>query len=260
MRLQVTDEQREQLDSLGFFVTPKLIEDSLLGDVRQAFLRGWERLIKNMESEGVKQAGIVSPRIRPFLPDIRAAEPACMAFCFHPVFAEICSQLLGPDIDITWDQAIIKPPLTVESAFAWHQDMWYAENGDYLKGADLDRIRRNDTGITVWAAISDTTVANGTLNVLPGAHAGGLLPHIWDEQTNDWRGDYDTGDGIPVEMEAGQAIVFRRYLPHSSGGNQTDSPRMAYQIGYGLPGIMPETSPHVGSFLRGNETGAVQEA
>ena len=39
------------------------------------------------------------------------------------------------------------------SAFSWHQDMWYAENGDFLKNAaDPERVRQNETGITVWAA------------------------------------------------------------------------------------------------------------
>ena len=37
MKFQITEEQKHQLDASGFFVTPKLFDESVLAEVRAAF-------------------------------------------------------------------------------------------------------------------------------------------------------------------------------------------------------------------------------
>ncbi len=255
MAHEITDQQRQQLDELGFVKTATLFDEETLAPVRAAFQRGWDALIADHDSRGISMDGIVDARKRPFLGLVRHGEPDLADFCLHPALIEIARQLLGDDVDLTWDQAIIKPPRTGSaSKFGWHQDMWYAENGPVIKEAlDPDRARQNETAVTVWIAVTETTIANGTLRVLPGFHKKGLLQHEWSDETNDYKALYDTSSDTPVELEAGQAILMRRYTPHASGGNTTDRPRMAYQLGYGRTGILQPDAWNTTPVLRGGK-------
>jgi len=189
------------------------------------------------------------------MPQIELVDPACDAFCRNPVLLELARQILGDDFDLTWTQAIPKPPqepgMMADNAFAWHQDAWYATHGPFIEGTNPDIFWPNDTGLTMWAAITRTTVDNGTLWVLPGRDKEGLLPHVWDTATREWRGQYDTSWKIPVVMRAGQVLCFRKYLPHSSGPNVSNETRMAYQLGYCKPGLRTDGKYGIKPVLRG---------
>lgn len=239
----ITQAQREQLDEQGYFTTGVLFDDETLENVRCEFERLWQlhiEEIRNWDELAQQQA-----KNRPFLPHLHKQSTICADFCRHPVFLDIATQLVSHDIDMTWNQAIIKPPHSGDNAFAWHQDMWYAVNGGYADDTDRDILMSSDTGITVWVAISRTTVDNGTLWVLPGRHKEGLLPHEWNESNREWQGQFDTSWKVPAVMQAGQVLVFRKYLPHGSGPNVSDEVRMAYQIGYGIPGLKLVPSPDI---------------
>jgi ectoine hydroxylase-related dioxygenase (phytanoyl-CoA dioxygenase family) len=131
--------------------------------------------------------------------------------------------------------------------------MWYATHGGYADDTVPEIFLPNETGLTAWIAISRATVDNGTLWVLPGRHKEGLLPHVWDTATREWRGQFDTSWRVPAVLRPGPALMFRKYLPHASGPNLWDEPRMAYQLGFGLPGMKKVASPDVAPVLRGGE-------
>jgi len=250
--VEVTDAQREQLDEQGFFITDVLFDEPTLEAVRDEFNRLWQEHIEAArEGDALTQE---QAQYRPFMARLHERSEVCADFCRHPIFLELCRQLVGPDADMTWNQCILKPPARNDNAFAWHQDMWYATHGDYANDTDPDILLPNETGITVWAAISRTTVDNGTLWVLPGRHKEGLLPHIWSDEKREFQGQFDTSWKIPVVMKAGQVLIFRKYLPHGSGPNVSDEVRMAYQIGYGLPGLKLVPSPDVVPIMRDGES------
>ena len=231
----INSDQRRSLDEQGFFITEVLFDELTLEAVRHEFLRIWQQHI-----EKAKEADSVSQRLaetRPFLPRLHEVSPVCDAFCRHQVFLQLCRELLGPDADTTWNQAILKPPSTSDNAFAWHQDNWYALNGEYANDSNLDALKSPDNSFTAWVAISRTTVDNGTLWVLPGRHKEGLLPHNWDDTRREWVGQFDTSWRIPAVMQAGQILIFRKHTPHGSGANVSEETRMAYQIGYSVPGL-----------------------
>jgi len=232
---EVTPLQRELLDKQGYFITDVLFDEETLAGVRSECERLWQEHIEftnNWDELAHHQA-----KTRPFMPRLHETSEACAKFCAHPAFLELASQLVGPDIDMTWNQAIIKPPHSGDNAFAWHQDQWYAVKGDYAKDTNPDILLPIETGITTWTAISRTTVDNGTLWVLPGRHKEGLLPHTRKDERSEWEGQFDTSWKVPAVMQAGQVLVFRKTLPHGSGPNVSDEVRMAYQISYGLPGL-----------------------
>jgi ectoine hydroxylase-related dioxygenase (phytanoyl-CoA dioxygenase family) len=247
----VSDDQRRRLDEDGFFITDVLFDEETLAGVRSEFERVWHEQIEDAQGHDALTQELA--RYRPFMSRLHAISPACKAFCRHPVFLQLCRELLGPDADSTWNQAILKPPAASDNTFAWHQDQWYALHGDYAKDSNLDLLKSNETSFTTWVAISRTTVDNGTLWVLPGRHKEGLLPHVWSEERREWVGQFDTSWKIPAVMQAGQMLVFRKYLPHGSGPNVSQEIRMAYQIGYSVPGVKLGPSPDVMPVLRDDE-------
>lgn len=252
---RVTAAQREHLDLIGFFITDVVFEPSVIEGVRAEFERLWRKNIE-AQAKGTDTMTLAFTRNRAFLSRLNWESPICDAFIRHPVFLDLCRQLIGPDADHSWNQAIIKPPPEKEfgdNAFGWHQDMQYALSGDYSKDCDMDMMCSAMCGFTAWVAVSRTTVDNSTLWVLPGAHRHGLLPHVYSNERREWQGQYDTAMKVPAVMEAGQMAVFRKWLPHASGPNVSNETRMAYQIGYTLPNLRRTPSPDNYPVLRDGE-------
>ncbi len=129
----------------------------------------------------------------------------------HPRIVEL-ARLVYPDPDPELMLSVLwfKPP-RVGSAKPLHQDAAY-----------LPADRREQ--LSVWIALDDATPDNGCLQMLPGSHRRGLLPHIGREPQLP-----DPGDLRPVliPLAAGDAVVFTALTAHASGANHTDQPRRA---------------------------------
>ena len=217
----VTDEQRAQLDASGFYITDVLFDDVEIAAMRDELLD-----IATTQQEANKTGGT-------FAYALHQRSARSHEFLRHPVFQQLCAQLLGPDVFQTWNQMIVKMPGTGGN-FAWHQDGYYgAFTPDGTPTEDRTAMAASDT-LTFWVALTDTTVDNGCLWALPGRHEDGFLPHRWNEDGQEWVGTYSTEAEIPVELTAGQILVFTRLTPHRSGANITDEARIGYQIGYAV--------------------------
>ena len=80
-----------------------------------------------------------------------------------PAIVEPVADLLGPDLLCRSASVFLKEP--GEPAFvAWHQDAAYWE----LEPPDV---------ATAWVALTDSTIENGALHVVPGSHREPLLAH-----------------------------------------------------------------------------------
>ena len=245
--VSVTAAQRRQLDADGYFITGVLFDEPTLEGIRGEFKRFWDDEIAAANKTG-DPLKMHWAKVRPHMAQIDHRSEICRAFCNHPVFADLARELVGPDVDRTWNQAIVKAPMPQESAankqnaLGWHQDMYYAEHGTFINDCNETMLRDPNNGITCWVAITRTIVDNGTLWVLPGRHKEGLLPHVWNEERHEYQGQFDTSWKIPVVLRPGQVLIFRKYLPHSSGVNISNETRMAYQLGYSVPGINKKPS------------------
>jgi phytanoyl-CoA hydroxylase len=235
---QVTTEQKNKFRDDGFFITDVLFDTATLDSVQAEFQRMWNEDIAKAERSSDPKAAEFA-RLRGFFFHLEKRSPICGAFCRHPQLVSVASQMLGPDVDMGWDQAIAKAP-SKGLPFAWHQDAYYAYADPKYLPPEVDRARyfTNDWGITYWVAITRTTIANGTMWAAPGMHRHGLLPHVWNEATRDWNCQFDDSGKVPVELQRGQALVFANLLPHYSGANVSNEVRMAYQISYSIPGVM----------------------
>jgi len=162
-------------------------------------------------------------KLRPFLGHIHSKSELVKKFVTGPVFQEICRTFIGPDADLYYNQAVLKPP-GKGKPFGWHQDTQYiiTEPLEY---------------VTCWLAVADATVENGTIWIVPGLHKQGLLPHIYSDEQREWQCQFDDSAKIPVEIKAGQMAIFSSLLPHSSGPNVSETTRYAYVPQYHIAAV-----------------------
>jgi len=86
----------------------------------------------------------------------------------------------------------------------------------------------------VWIALDDATVANGCLWVLPGSHRDGVLYPTrtqndprFDSAPEAFDFEFSQDDAVPVEVAAGDAVVFDGHLLHRSLPNHHHTLRRA---------------------------------
>lgn len=109
-----------------------------------------------------------------------------------------------------------------DSAFHTHQDWTMVDESRYRT-------------INVWCPLTDTDARNGALRVLPGSHRVlravrcSPMPPTGCESPG-WKVGWEEME--PVEMRAGQALVFDHALLHSSGPNLSGSPRHAVAVAF----------------------------
>ncbi|HUD50140.1 phytanoyl-CoA dioxygenase family protein [Parvibaculum sp.] len=147
-------------------------------------------------------------------------------FAFGEGAADIVSDLLGPDIDIFQSQFIFKNPGAWGQP--WHQDSFYFPFDQQPQ-------------VGLWLAISEATLENGCLSVLPGSHREPVHAHVPDGRLGANQGyqeivDHDMSGAVPMLMQPGDLLVFHSFLMHRSEDNRSSSRRSAMVYHYGRAG------------------------
>ncbi len=217
----LTEEQIEQFDRDGFVGVPDVFSPSLIEEVTaeiDVFEAEVEAALRGLDDEriSIAEAGAIT-----FTTHLVARSPRLAAFSRHPFFVGACTDLIGPDVNLYWDQAVYKKP-EKPRRFPWHQDNGYAfvEPQQYL---------------TCWVALTDATVDNGCPQVAPGLHRAGTLAHRYVEPLG-WECLTDPADVAVAEVGAGGVVVFSSLTPHLTGPNVTDAARKAYILQYAPAG------------------------
>ena len=149
--------------------------------------------------------------------------------------ASLVSSILGDDIDVFQSMFILKNPGAWGQP--WHQDSYYF-NFDQQPQVGL------------WLAISEATLDNGCLSVLPGSHTNAVLEHVPDLREGANQGyleilGVDEGSAIPVLMNPGDLLVFNSFLLHRSVDNRGGARRSAMVYHYGRADSVNLASPEV---------------
>lgn len=171
--------------------------------------------------------------------------PAVFDMITAPRLLDMVEDLIGPEITSNPIQHVrIKPPeakLASDEIRAhvggtdWHQDRAVA-----LEEADQTDI------VTVWLAITDATVENGCLQVLPSETT--LLPHCPQRQTSIADGYIDKSRARPVPVKAGGAVLFHPMTPHASLPNLSDGFRWSFDLRFNKTG-QPTGRAHFPEFV-----------
>lgn len=152
----------------------------------------------------------------------------------HPTLVNAASQILGPNLMVWSASLFIKAPQS-SHIVSWHQDLTYW-------GLD------DSEETTGWVALSDANIESGCMQFVPGSHKQLQVPHkdTFDENNLLSRGqeiavDVKEGDGVAVELKAGQASIHHGHLFHSSGPNQSGYRRVGAAIRYIKPSMKQKT-------------------
>ena len=153
----LSDEQLEQYRTDGYVVLGRILSDDDLAD-----LLAEEQRFRPVEGFGAS----TNTKLLVAMQLCDRSEPIRRISTQGGHLAMV-AQLLGPNVCLTHNQMLTKLPDDegVHSDIPYHQDSGYGQ----LEPLDED--------VTVWVAVSDTTLSNGCLHIVPGSHLGGLVAH-----------------------------------------------------------------------------------
>jgi ectoine hydroxylase-related dioxygenase (phytanoyl-CoA dioxygenase family) len=228
----LTAEQVAQFDAQGYVVLPSLVDGEMLAEVCAETDRFEDEMAALLASVDGGRVAIAESGAITFTTHLVARSEVLRALSLRPTIAGICADLVGPDVNLYWDQAVYKKP-EKPRRFPWHQDNGYAfvEPQQYL---------------TVWLALTDATLANGCPMVAPGFHRLGTIAHTYVDPLG-WECLHDPDGAVAAEVPAGGAVVFSSLTPHLTGPNTTDAVRKAYILQYAPAGAeILRGDPHAG--------------
>jgi ectoine hydroxylase-related dioxygenase (phytanoyl-CoA dioxygenase family) len=221
----------------GYWISPKLIDDTGIARLRQAL----ERLFAGeRDGHGSYFEGKLN------LPDDPLAlrrvvnawwvNDAIRDMVLDPGLGHICAALMKVDGVRLWsDQVIIKPGAGKEKTtqagnVGWHQDFAYW------------RIPSTTNMITAWIALQDTDLTNGGMRTLVGSHRWGEIKDsdtFFDKDLDALREKFSSQVNAPwldepCVLKAGQASFHHALCFHGSGENHTGQARLSV-VGHYMP-------------------------
>ncbi|MEI7593662.1 MAG: phytanoyl-CoA dioxygenase family protein [Actinomycetes bacterium] len=218
---RLTTEQAEQFDTLGYVVLEDVFTDDELEPVIDAIdvlEARTDEFLAMMDGErfSIAERGAIT-----FTLFAVATDDAARHFSAHRVFADLCHDLIGPNVRLYHDQAVYKKP-EKPRRFPWHQDNGYAfvDPQQYL---------------TCWVALTDATEQNGCPHVVPGLHRMGTLQHHYNDPLG-WEVFETHPDAVAAPVAKGGIVLFSSLSPHLTGPNTTDSIRKSYILQYAPEG------------------------
>jgi len=148
--------------------------------------------------------------------------PALKAAAMNRRLHLALDQLLGSGRVLFQEMALIKPP-RIGADKPWHQDAAY--------------FRVSDPGLIVgvWIALDPALRMNGCMEVVPGSHLGGAVPHVHENDFNRCRiveERQHADERVAIEMQPGDALVFSALLHHYTAPNASNLRRRAIQFHY----------------------------
>src|SRR5258708_14442615 len=163
----LTREQVDQFFQEGFLVIEKpqipAAELEWCRDILMRMILGGERRSEGRNLDLAEKDGagdMSSPSV--LQPSLYAMELKKLSY--RKTALATARQLLGANAEFAGDHAIFKPSHRGHPT-PWHQDEAFREPGfDYNE-------------LSIWIAITESTLDNGAMAYIPGSHLLGLLPH-----------------------------------------------------------------------------------
>lgn len=222
MNPKITETQFQEFRENGYTLLENVFTiaemEELIGYIERFQRRAEEHLQAQGGASGISRVGEIV-----FDAHLAEQDENIRAFVLRPEFVAITTQLLGPNIDLYWNQSVFKGPDGAKQ-FPWHQDDGYTpvDPSPYL---------------TLWMALNDATIENGCISVLPGSQKRGLVPHHPSPIGLVCHELDDPDQGIQVPVKAGCIAAYSSLMMHKSGVNRTQGTRKAYVIQYSHAGL-----------------------
>jgi phytanoyl-CoA hydroxylase len=257
----LTDAQRQQFDDEGYVVVDGVLDAVRdIGPVLAEYEGVLDEIAHSLKAEGAidslydelpfperlirlcVESGRNFPQHFDFsLPqkNVRAdtpfhAGPAVFNLLTNPRLLDIAEEIIGPEVYSNPVQHIRMklPPRAVSkvggynglvSRIPWHQD-----NGVLLPEADEATI------LTIWAPITEATIENGCLQVIPRSHRKDLVAHCPTEQGLTIPDKLlPAQPPVPLPMQPGSLLLMTQRTMHSSLDNVSHGDvRISFDLRY----------------------------
>jgi phytanoyl-CoA hydroxylase len=164
---------------------------------------------------------------------------AMAAVMTHPAILDAVESVIGPEI-LAHPQFNVRAKLPDQelTVVPWHQDLAYLR-----PEADPTLI------MNFWIPLVDATAENGCVEVMPGSHRAGLLPH---ERIRNYQGIPDDkvppGPIVTCPVRVGGALLLQPKTIHRSIPNRSDHVRWSLDLRYSDPAL-PTGRPQAKGFI-----------
>ena len=115
------------------------------------------------------------------------------------------------------------------------------------------------TTVSIWCPLVDSTIENGTLQVVPGSHKrfgkyrGPMVPWELDQIKSSIINNYL----VPLETKAGDCVILDDSIVHYSAINKTEGLRLAIQL-ICVPNEIPSIHYHLDQSVDSNKIKVLQ--
>lgn len=229
---RLTDSEAAGFDTDGYAVLrgalPGALVDAARGVIDDLVATDEAELAGNGGRAGISEVGAIT-----FAPHLVTRSEVLRSFAQHEVLTDLAFDLIGPDVNLYWDQAVYKKP-EKPRRFPWHQDNGYT----FIEPQQY---------VTCWVPLTEATLDNGCPHLAAGLHTLGTLRHTYVDPLG-WQCFDQPPDGeTVVPVDPGDVVVFSSLTPHLTGPNVTDRVRKAYIVQYAPAGAtVLEGDPNAG--------------
>jgi len=259
----------------GYLVIERLYEESVISRVVAEYMELLDKLADGWVADGTlsttyadlpfpqRLARILSEtggNFQPFdisLPSRGVTEatplhtgPAVFELLTHPRLLDVVEQFIGTEILSNPIQHVrIKPPEhllpadldnSMMKSSAWHQD----------QGVALPEVDGTEM-LTVWIAVTEATLENSCLWVVPGSHRGDLITHCPGNAARSTLAIPESlvpDTAIPLPVPGGSIVVLHRRTMHSALANNSDGVRWSFDCRF-QPVGQPTGRPQYPAFV-----------
>ncbi|HMG11103.1 MAG TPA: phytanoyl-CoA dioxygenase family protein [Mucilaginibacter sp.] len=199
---KLTGEQLNAFRENGFLIIKEIIKPEGLMQMQEECMLAWNN---EKESFDPDKSWLQNS----LLVNIHHHAPTVCDYYFGGPLVDIASQIIGPNIKGATSQLTFKMKGNTRP-FGWHQDNGYGELEPY-------------NALTTLTALDDTDRGNGCLWLIPGSHKQGQIRVKQNEKQKKSQSeiivDADESLAVPMEMKAGDALIFNCWMLHKSDGN-----------------------------------------
>ena len=236
---KLTAEELKQFNDEGFLVLKGVLKPEGLEQMRKECMAAWA---KEKEAFDPNKSWLQNS----LLVNIHHQAPTVRDYYFDGPMVEIATQLIGPNVKGATSQLTFKMKGNTKP-FGWHQDNGYGELEPY-------------NALTTLTALDDTDRGNGCLWLIPGSHKQGQIRVQQSEEQKKSQSEIvveaDDNQAVPMEMKAGDALIFNCWMLHKSDGNySTDRDRRILFLRYADADaieVYNNGRPRLGKLVRGN--------
>ena len=165
----------------------------------------------------------------------------------HPKVLNAVESLLGPNL-LLWGTSVFAKKAFDSGFISWHQDETYW-------GLDSGKIT------TAWIALTESSIENGCMRVIPGSQALAIQPHheTYAKENLLSRGQEITvkvseEEAIDVVLNPGQMSLHHAKIIHGSNANTSDKKRIGFAARYINPSVTHSGYDQPVALVRGEDT------